>query len=205
LDLSALGQRPSLCNQHMLMSRDSAPAQCWNVLRIPYVRRYLDYYLTQMIGPSLQRPPAYCVADCRGERIKRPTPFQRPTQPGSLPAPPFIQNFIGATSLPPLFALSSPLPPLPRIPWTIDGRDSHHCLPRGMRRPSRSCVDLVSPPAASWPVAPARDCSRQWNNLLTFRMYERNGAQVGATWSMRSQTGTLRRLSSYLQPGFAET
>ena len=162
---------------------------------LPYVRRQLDYYFTQMIGPLAAngaRIGAWITAEENAS-----TSYNLPTTYANWPnlvdsdggtanltRHQQIQNFIGSTSLNATFSLTSP--PTSTSASTVDIN--------GRAPVSAFRVDCVNHPEAvlSWIGSSSTDVA-PWRltgivltggvNLLTFRMYDAGGAQVGSDLS----------------------
>ena len=156
---------------------------------LPYVRRQLGYYLTQMIGPLAgngTRIGAWITAE-EAASTSYSLPSTYATWPtlfdsdgGSFTRHQQIQNFIGA-SLGATFALTTPPATTSAATVDINGR-----APTSAFR-----VDCVSHPEAvlTWTGTSSADVA-PWRlsgivltggaNLLTFRMYDLAGAQIGS-------------------------
>ena len=166
---------------------------------LPYVRRQLDYYLTQMVGP-LAANGARIGAWIAAEEAAS-TSYNLPTTYATWPTLTYnqgltrhqqIQNLIGTISFSATFSLTSPLASTAANTVDINGR-----APTTAFR-----VDCVGHPEAVlfWTGTTSADVA-PWrltgivlaggNNLLTFRMYDINGTQVGAdiTHTINKTTG----------------
>ena len=158
----------------------------------PYVRRYLNYYLNQMLttyaanGPRLS---AWLTAEenastsytVPGTYLNWPT--TNATSGTAQTRVAVIQTFIGATSLNATFALTSPADGTTVGTNTVDMN--------GTAPLAAVSVICVGHPEAvfSWTATVTTDVS-PWKlagiqlasgaNLLTFRMLDENGAQIGA-------------------------
>ena len=158
----------------------------------PYVRRQLAYYLTQMIGPlasNRARIGAWIAAEEAASTsysmpstyASWPTLVDSDAATQNLTRHQQIQNYIGSASLNAVFLLTSPPASTAANTVDINGR-----APTTAFR-----VDCVGHPEAvlTWTGGSSADVA-PWrlagimlttgNNLLTFRMYDNNGAQVGA-------------------------
>ncbi|HZJ16238.1 MAG TPA: lamin tail domain-containing protein, partial [Chthoniobacteraceae bacterium] len=147
---------------------------------IPYVRRYLNYYFTQMIGPLASNGPrltAWLTAEENASTAYVVPATYTNWASGRQPA---IQGFIG-TALTTAFSLTNPPSTTTANAVDINGR-----APTTAFR-----VDCVGHPEAvlTWTglnssdVAPWRLSGivlASGNNLLTFRMYNASGVQVGS-------------------------
>ncbi len=157
----------------------------------PYVRRQLDYYFTQMVGPlsaSGARIGAWLTAEENASAsysvpsLYSTWPFLTYNQ--ALTRPQQIQNFIGSSSYTSPFSLTNPAATTTAHTVDINGR-----APTTAFR-----VDCVGHPEAvlSWTGTSSFDVS-PWrltgialafgNNTLLFRMYDASGTQVGADLS----------------------
>lgn len=159
---------------------------------MPYVRRQLDYCLTQMIGPFAASGPrigAWIAAE-EAASTSYNVPSTYANWPNlvdsdfnsmNLTRHQQIQNFIGSTSLNATFSLTSPPTSTSASTVDINGR-----APASAFR-----VNCVGHPEAvlSWTGTSNSDVA-PWRltgivltsgaNLLTFRMYDANSAQLGA-------------------------
>ena len=149
---------------------------------LPYVRRYLDYYLTQMIGPLApngSRLTAWLTAEENASTgYTVPTTYASWVNSGRHP---FIQGFIGTTSLNAIFVLVSPPSTTAANTVDINGRAPTtafrvECV--GHPEAVLTWTSLSSSDVAPWRLSGIVLASG--NNLLTFRMSNASGAQVGS-------------------------